>query len=269
MAGYVDLPSGRTWYAEHGTAAPGREPLVLLHGGVVDGRFFDQNVEPLAARFHVFVPDLRGHGHTPDADGPLSYERLAREIAEFLEAVVGGPAHVVGHSIGAGVALTVALRRPDLVRDLVLVSGAYHHDGVLVGASDGDGDDDVDVEPVVAAFGASYAEVSPDGADHYPVVIRKVADMDRRDPAFAVTDLAGVASRTLVMAGDDDIVTLEHTVDLYRGIGNSELAIVPGTSHFLLQEKPDLCNAIIVGFLTLEPVATVAPIRRATLPVEQ
>jgi pimeloyl-ACP methyl ester carboxylesterase len=251
MAGYVDLPRGRTWYAEHGTGAPGHEPVVLLHGGVVDGRFFDQNVEPLAARFHVFVPDLRGHGRTPDADGPLSYERLAREIVEFVEVVVGGPAHLVGHSIGAGVALTVVLRRPDLVRDLVLVSGAYHHDGILVGADDGASDDDVDVdvEQVVAAYGAAYAEVSPDGADHYPVVIRKVADMDRRDPAFSVTDLAGVVSRTLVMAGDDDIITLEHTIELYRGIANSELAIVPGTSHFLLQEKPDLCNAIIVGFL--------------------
>ena len=264
MAGYAELPSGRTWYAEHGEAA-GRDPLVLIHGGVVDGRFFDQNVGPLAARFRVFVPDLRGHGHTPDGEGPLSYERLARETIEFVEAVVGGPAHLVGHSIGAGVALTVALRRPDLVRDLVLVSGAYHHDGVLVG---GDGDDDIDVEPIVATFGPVYAEVSPDGADHYPVVIRKVADMDKRDPALTVTDLAGVASRTLVMAGDDDIITLEHTVDLYRGIASSELAIVPGTSHFLLQEKPELCNTIIVNFLTTEPVATVAPVRRAVEPLD-
>jgi pimeloyl-ACP methyl ester carboxylesterase len=65
------------------------------------------------------------------------------------------------------------------------------------------------------------------------------------------------------MFGDDDLVTLEHIAATYEGIPGSELAIVPGTSHFLLQEKPDLCNRIIIEFLTQEPIATVAPIRRA------
>ena len=251
----MELPSGRTWYAEYGAG----EPLVLLHGGVVDARFFAANIEPLASRFHVFTPDLPGHGHTPDVAGPFSYDDFAHRIVEFLEVVVGGPARLLGHSVGAGVALVVALRRPDLVGDLVLVSGAYHHDGVLVGGADAE----TDVDQVVAGFGAAYGEVSPDGEDHYPVVVRKVADMDRRDPALSVADLAGVGSRTLVMAGDDDIITLEHTLALYRGIQRSELAIVPGTSHFLLQEKPDLCNEVIVQFLTAAPVATIAPVRRA------
>src|SRR6266536_2856787 len=67
-------------------------------------------------------------------------------------------------------------------------------------------------------------------------------------------------------AGDDDAVPLEHTLALYRGIADSALVVVPGTSHFLVQEKPALCNAIIVEFLTTGPVPTVAPIRRATRP---
>jgi len=66
-----------------------------------------------------------------------------------------------------------------------------------------------------------------------------------------------------VMFGDDDLMTLEHVIAMYEGIPNSELAVVPGTSHFLLQEKPMLCNTIIVDFLTTQPVPTVAPIRRA------
>jgi len=77
-----------------------------------------------------------------------------------------------------------------------------------------------------------------------------------------VSDLSGVTARALVMASDDDIITLEHTLDLYRGIANSELTVVPGTSHFLIQEKPELCNTIVVDFLTADPVATIAPVRR-------
>jgi pimeloyl-ACP methyl ester carboxylesterase len=65
------------------------------------------------------------------------------------------------------------------------------------------------------------------------------------------------------MVGDDDEVTLEHAVEMYRPLPNAELAIVPGTSHGLLVEKPDLCNGLIIDFLTTEPVPTLAPIRRA------
>jgi pimeloyl-ACP methyl ester carboxylesterase len=65
------------------------------------------------------------------------------------------------------------------------------------------------------------------------------------------------------MASDDDIITLEHTLALYRGIPNAELAIVPGTSHFLTQEKPDLFAAIVADFIGADPVVPIAPVRRA------
>ena len=67
----------------------------------------------------------------------------------------------------------------------------------------------------------------------------------------------------LIMASDDDVITLEHTPGLFRGITNAELAIVPGTSHFLTQEKPDLCAAIIADFIGADPVIPIAPVRRA------
>jgi pimeloyl-ACP methyl ester carboxylesterase len=77
-------------------------------------------------------------------------------------------------------------------------------------------------------------------------------------------ELQAVASRTLIMFSDHDLMSLEHAVAMYDAIPDAELAIVPGTSHFLLQEKRALCNAIILDFLTNEPVEKVAPIRRAS-----
>jgi pimeloyl-ACP methyl ester carboxylesterase len=248
----VELSHVRTWYDECGDG----EPLVLLHGGAVDARFFDQNTQQLATRFHVVTPDLRGHGHTPDVEGPFTYEALAQDTIEFIDTVVGGPVHLAGHSIGAGVALHVALRRPDLVSCLVLISAAFHHRGLIAV-------DEIDVDQVVAAFGASYGEVSPDGEDHYAVVVRKEIDMDRREPTLDESDLRSVSARTLVMAGDDDVITLEHTLALYRGITNAELAVIPGTSHFLTQEKPALVTAIVIDFISGDPVIPIAPIRRA------
>ena len=66
------------------------------------------------------------------------------------------------------------------------------------------------------------------------------------------------------MVGDDDEVTLEHAVQMYRGIPHSELAVIPGTSHGLLVEKPALCNTMLVDFLANDPAPTLAPIRRRT-----
>ena len=87
--------------------------------------------------------------------------------------------------------------------------------------------------------------------------------MDLREPALDESDLRGVTARTLVIASDDDIITLEHTLALYRGITNAELAVIPGTSHFLTQEKPDLLVAIVIDFLGADPVIPIAPVRRA------
>src|SRR5947209_5626343 len=105
MADYVSLAGVRTWYDKHGDG----DPLVLLHpgGGGVDARAFGPNLGPLADRFHVYTPERRGHGHTPDVAGPITFDAMARDTIGFLETVVGRRAHVVGSSDGAIVALLV------------------------------------------------------------------------------------------------------------------------------------------------------------------
>jgi pimeloyl-ACP methyl ester carboxylesterase len=244
--------SVRTWYDERGDG----EPVVLLHPGLADSRAWAPNLEALAAHVHVFTPDRRGHGRTPDVEGPITYELMARDAIAFLEEVVGGPAALVGCSDGAIVALTAALRRPDLVPRLVLIAGVFHRDGWVPGV--------IDSQASPPEFMArAHGEVSPDGPEHFRVVAAKLNRMHREEPALTEADLGGVTGRTLVMVGDDDEVRLEHAIALYRGLPDAELAVVPGTSHGLLHEKPALCNAMIVGFLTLDPVPTFAPIRRA------
>jgi pimeloyl-ACP methyl ester carboxylesterase len=256
VAGYIELTNGSIWYDEQGQG----EALVLLHGGAVDARFFEHNVAPLAEHYRVITTDLWGHGRTADRAGPFTLESFASDVAELIERVAGGPAHVLGHSIGAAVALMLALRRPELVRKLIEISGGYDIEAD-VGAQSRSIDDMV--EQTVAFLGKTYGEVSPDGEAHFPVVVRKDFELSSREPRLSVQDLGALEVLTLVMYADDDITPLEHALDFYRALPNAELAIVPGTSHFLLQEKAALCNAIILDFLLNDPIATVAPIRRA------
>src|SRR4051794_41090731 len=137
MAQYVQLGTVRTWYDEHGDG----EPLVLMHGGLTDSRFLEPNLGPLAERFHVYTPDRRGHGRTPDVDGPITYQLMADDTISFLEQVVGGPAHLVGHSDGAVVAMLVAMQRPELVRRLAMISGGFDKSGEAVPDMEFDSDE--------------------------------------------------------------------------------------------------------------------------------
>jgi len=112
------------WYDDLGAG----EALLLLNPGGADARAWAATAPTLGDHFYVFTPERRGHGRTPDA-GPITYELMAQDTISFIEQVVGRPAHVVGWSAGAVVALLVALAREDLVRRLVLISGVHHRDG--------------------------------------------------------------------------------------------------------------------------------------------
>jgi pimeloyl-ACP methyl ester carboxylesterase len=87
--------------------------------------------------------------------------------------------------------------------------------------------------------------------------------MFRTEPDLSEGDLGRIKAPTLILAGDDDMMSLEHTTAMYRAIPNSELAIVPGTSHGLFMEKSSLVNRVILDFLGNDPVPTFMPIRRA------
>ncbi|MFF8555634.1 alpha/beta fold hydrolase [Streptomyces sp. NPDC015501] len=258
MGEYADLPGVRTWYESEGAG----DPLVLLHGGFCTNDTWGAQRADLAAAHRVFLPERRAHGHTADVPGPLTYQAMADDTVVFLEEVVGGSAHLVGWSDGGVVALLVARARPDLVRRVVAIGANFRPgpecfvEASMLDAMTPEG-------PDLAFFREMYEPVTPDGADHWPVVAAKVIDMWRTQPTLTTEDLAGVRASTLVMAGDDDLMTLEHTIALYRAIPDAELAIVPGASHLVPLEKPELVNRLILDHLAQEEVETMMPVRRA------
>jgi pimeloyl-ACP methyl ester carboxylesterase len=156
--------------------------------------------------------------------------------------------------------MLVAIQRPELVKRLVLISGGFNKSGEAAPNMEWN------VDELARFLGPAYGEVSPDGEDHFKVVATKIGEMAAVEPNLQVSDLAEVTQPTLVMFSDDDLMTLAHAVEMYEALPNAELAIVPGTSHFLTQEKPHLVNELMLDFLTNDPVQTVAPIRRAQPP---
>jgi pimeloyl-ACP methyl ester carboxylesterase len=226
------------------------EPLLLLHGGLAPAETFDPQVGTLAESYRVYVPERFGHGRTPDIDGPLTYEGMAQHTIAFIEQLNIGPAHVAGWSDGALVGLLVAMRRPKLVRKLILIDQfvtlegappAYH---AFMAA----------LSPATAPPGLAdlYGRLSPDGPEHFPVVFEKLHRMWTQATGVEVADLAHITVPTLILNGEAGSTTLAHADDVHHALPDSQLAIVPGTSHGLTMEKPHIVNQLIVDFLADE-----------------
>ncbi len=238
---YVQIGKIRMYYETYGSG----KPLLLLHGGLscIDGLRYQ--IPFFAKYFRVIVPERPGHGHTADIPGDYDYETLARQTAAFMEAVKIKKARLMGYSDGANLLYWLAAKRPDLVERFISVGGNFHHSGcdpVFQRELEMKKDLEIQVDP-------RYAAYSPDGAGHYAVTYEKCRKLWLTEPKWRVRLIHQIDAPVLILAGDQDMIRHEHTLEIYRNLKKAQLAIVPGATHGLLKEKPRLVNALMLEFL--------------------
>lgn len=253
MGERIEINGHPTWIERRGEQG---DATLILHGGLSDSDALLDALGDAFAGLRLVAFDRRGHGYTADTDAPFHYDDMATETIAVLEQVVGGPAHLVGWSDGGIVALLVALRRPDLVNRMVLIGANFHFEGAMP----------VELDPeslVAATLAQAYADRSPDGADHFAVVVEKFVTMSTSEPTLTPEDLRQVTMPTLVLVGDDDLITLDHTCALYEALPAGQLCVVPRASHILPLEQPAQTAQAVLSFLAADlPPETLMPIRR-------
>ena len=231
------------------------EAVVLLHGGLSKTASWDYlMVPPLEDDFHVFAYDRTAHGFTGDRQGSLHFEFQTQEAIAYLEDIVKEPAHLIGWSDGGNIALMVAIQRPDLVKSIVAIGANYHFSGVMQA---------FDNPEVSQDDQAEYNLISPD-APH--TLLEKTIRMHaiwQSEPTLTLEAIATIQCPVLVLVGDDDVINHSHTIALFEALPLGQLAVIPGTSHIVVKEKPGLMNAVILQFLEdLSYPITRSPVRR-------
>jgi pimeloyl-ACP methyl ester carboxylesterase len=255
--GYVDVNGLKMYYETHGPSSG--QPLVLLHGGMsAIGTSFGKLLPGLAQSRRIIALEQQAHGHTADIDRPFSMEQLADDTAAALQQLGVASADIFGYSLGAGIALQVAIRHPELAHKLVLASVTYNSDGFHPGLQDGM----ANLKPEDFAgtpFYEEYLQIAPHPED-FPRLVGRMKQLDGEVQDWPAEVIKAITSPALLIFGDSDVIRPEHAVEMFRlfgggvmgdmvGLPHSQLAILPGTTHITVVQRVDLLLAIIPAFL--------------------
>lgn len=250
----LEVNGMRMYYEVSGSG----EPLIVLHGAYMNIETMGRIIPKLAETHKVYALELQGHGRTTDIDRPITYPNLADDVAAFMTAKGIEKADVFGYSMGAAAGLQLAIRHPGKVRKLVAASVAYDAEGwqpefkAFI--------PQMTVEMFVGMpFAQEYRKLAanPDG---FPDLVRKLIALEKEPMAWEA-DVKALKTPVLIISGDADVATLEHSVALFRLLGGgvmgdmgkplpaSRLAVLPATSHTAVINQSDVLHAFIEPFL--------------------
>lgn len=245
---YVDVNDIKIYYETYGEG----EPLLLLHGngGSIEG--FINQIPELSKHFKVIAVDSRAQGRTTDSDQEITYALMASDMAALIDKLNLGKVNVVGWSDGGIIGLELAYAYPEKVLKVVTFGANYTHENFMAPPDSAVMDP---ADPLIQKtslmrknFNTLMKRLSPDTL-RIPIIRKKLTDLMEKYPNFTPDQLKTIHVPFLVMAGDHDVINMDHTISIFNNLPESQLFIVPHTSHLALAENPEFINSEIVRFL--------------------
>lgn len=257
--GYAPVNGLKMYYEIHGSG----DPVVLLHGSFMTiTNNWTQWIGELAKTRKVIAVEMQGHGRTADIDRDFSYENLADDVAALLDHLKIPSADLIGYSMGGAVAMQCAIRHPEKVRKVVVISSAFRRDGWVKEKND--------AVPKITAetfkgspIEAEYKKLSPT-PDEFPNFVKHLVAMAPKPYDFGADTLKATKAPMFFIHGDADGVRLEHIAEMFSlkggGISGdlgtrpaSRLAILPDTTHLTLLERVSVIVPMIDDFFDAKP----------------
>jgi len=255
VGAYADVNGINLYYETRGTG----QPLVLLHGGFGSVEMFGPNVELLAAGRRVVGVDLQSHGRSPATDRPMRFETMADDVADLIRSLGFEQAAIMGFSLGGAVGLRTAIQHPEVVERLVLVSTVFKRQGWYPEMTAG-------MDAMGPAFAQqlmqspmyqAYQQIAPRVED-WPVLVRQVSEVVKIEYDWSI-EVRGLSMPVMLVIGDADGIPPSHAVEFFGLLGGGQhdagwdrsgmtqhrLAILPGVTHYDINEVPALSAAVI------------------------
>ncbi|HJU84031.1 MAG TPA: alpha/beta hydrolase [Holophagaceae bacterium] len=256
--GYAPVNGLKMYYEVHGSG----EPVVLLHGAFMTiTNNWTGWIGKLSKRRKVIAVELQGHGRTADIPRDMTSENLADDVAALLDYLNIPRADLLGYSMGGGVAMQCAIRHPDKVRKVVVISAMLRRDGAVQ-----EGQDALATLTADAFKGTpietDYKKLNP--APDFPKFVQRLLAMDSKEHDIDADQLKATTAPMFFIHGDSDGVRLEHVAEMFRLKGGgihgdikplpaSRLAILPATTHVTLMQRMPVIVPMVEDFLDAKP----------------
>jgi pimeloyl-ACP methyl ester carboxylesterase len=245
---YVDINDIRIYYETYGEG----EPLLLLHGNGGSIENFFLQIPEFSKHFEVIAVDSRAQGRSSDSDREITYALMASDMAALIDKLNLGSAYIVGWSDGGIIGIELAYAHPEKVKKLVTIGANYSNKNYVAHGNNVrmDSKDTLVIRSrkLVEKYRNTLERLSPN-PQKIPEIRKKLNSLMEKYPNFTEKQLEEIKTPTLVIVGDHDIISLDHTVSLFASLPHAELFVVPGATHVVPVEQPDLLNSVIVRFL--------------------
>lgn len=210
------------------------EPVLLVHGNGGSIADLAAQIDHFRKRYKVIAMDSRDQGRSADSPDAITYEKMTDDLAALLDHLKVGPVNVLGWSDGGIEALLLGIRHPAKVKKIASMAANLNPTEQALPA---------DVIGLVKTMLDSMPSNTPEARRE-----RKVTEMMLKEPHIEPKALAAIAAPTLVLAGDHDLIRLEHIVEIFNSVPNAQLAILPGATHMVPYDDPAAFNGIVDRF---------------------
>ena len=257
--GYAPVNGLKMYYEVHGSG----DPVVLLHGAFMTiTNNWTGWIGELSKTRKVIAVEMQGHGRTADTQRDITSENLADDVAALLDHLKIPRADLIGYSMGGAVAMQCAIRHPDKVRKVVVISSRFRRDGAVKEGVDALAKLTADAfkgSPIEA----EYKKLSPT-PDDFPKFVKRLLATPSKGHDIGADQLKASTAPMFFIHGDADGVRLEHVAEMFRLKGGeihgdikprsaSRLAILPDTTHVTLMQRMPVIVPMVNDFLDAKP----------------
>lgn len=237
-SGYVHCEQADIHYVIYGSGSP----IVLLHGGLCNRLCWFAQVPMLSKMGRkIILIETRGHGKSSWGREPFSYPLYARDVICVLDSLCIDSADMIGWSDGGNTALFIAHKFPQRIKHLVAISANYHHHGLTIEAR-------IDQQQL----GNRYLQrlkgfLLQNGS--YQKLELQLKHLWQTAPNFSAEELKGIVVPILIIAGEKDVVRVEHCRDMANALPHADLSIIRCSGHFSPVTHTAEVNDLIMTFI--------------------
>ena len=214
------------------------EPVLMVHGNGLSIGSLSAQIDHFRENFMVIAMDSRDQGRSGDSAGPLTFEVMTDDLAALIDHLGIGPVNVLGWSDGGIEGLLLGIRHPSKVKKIAAMAANLNPS------------EDAIYPEVIDLIESMVEAVSQQADTQEGRRALKVMSIMLDQPNIDPTALEAITAPTLVLAGDYDTIRDEHTLEIFHHIPNSQLAILPNSTHMVPFDDPELFNATVERFFS-------------------